>query len=240
MGILIVGGNGATGVNLVKQILKNGRQVKVIVRPSSKIPNTWNKNNQVSVIRRNINEISLEEMIEYVKDCHAVASCLGHNLSFKGIYGKPRKLVTEAVNLICDAVIKNAPEVPVKFVLMNTAGNQNRDLKEPITFKEKMIIGAIRLLLPPHTDNEEAADYLRKKVGKKNSSIRWVVVRPDSLINLEKVTEYTVHNSPTRSAIFNPGKTSRINVGDFMAKLIVSKDEWNKWEGEMPVIYNME
>jgi hypothetical protein len=54
------------------------------------------------------------------------------------------------------------------------------------------------------------------------------------------VTEYTVHNSPTRSAIFNPGKTSRINVGDFMAKLIVSKNEWNKWEGEMPVIYNME
>ena len=63
MGILIVGANGATGVNLVKQILKNGRQVKVIVRPSSKIPNTWNKNNQVSVIRRNINEISLEELI---------------------------------------------------------------------------------------------------------------------------------------------------------------------------------
>jgi hypothetical protein len=123
---------------------------------------------------------------------------------------------------------------------MNTAGNQNRDLNEPITFKEKMIIGAIRLLLPPHTDNEEAADYLRKKVGKKNSSIRWVVIRPDSIINLEKVTEYTVHNSPTRSAIFNPGKTSRINVGDFMAKLIVSKNEWNKWEGEMPVIYNME
>ena len=28
MGILIVGANGATGVNLVKQILKNGRQVK--------------------------------------------------------------------------------------------------------------------------------------------------------------------------------------------------------------------
>ena len=72
----------------------------------------------------------------------------------------------------------------------------------------------------------------------KNSRIEWVVVRPDNLINEDNVTEYEAHPSPTRSAIFNPGKTSRINVGHFMATLIIERDVWDKWRGQMPVIYN--
>jgi hypothetical protein len=52
------------------------------------------------------------------------------------------------------------------------------------------------------------------------------------------VSEYELYASPTRSALFNPGKTSRVNVGCFMAKLIVENDLWNKWKGQMPVIYN--
>jgi hypothetical protein len=47
-----------------------------------------------------------------------------------------------------------------------------------------------------------------------------------------------VHASPTRSAIFDPGSTSRINVAHFMAELIANEDTWSKWKGHMPVIYN--
>jgi hypothetical protein len=65
-----------------------------------------------------------------------------------------------------------------------------------------------------------------------------VAVRPDTLINEDIVTEYEIYASPARSALFNPGKTSRINVGYFMAKLIVDNELWNKWKGQMPVIYN--
>jgi hypothetical protein len=65
-----------------------------------------------------------------------------------------------------------------------------------------------------------------------------VVVRPDNLINEDIVTEYEVYPSPTRSAIFDAGKTSRINVGHFMAELITNNDLWNRWKGQMPVIYN--
>ena len=46
--------------------------------------------------------------------------------------------------------------------------------------------------------------------------------------------------SPTRCAIFNAGKTSRINVGHFMAALITDDNTWNLWKGQMPVIYNKE
>ena len=121
---------------------------------------------------------------------------------------------------------------------MNTTGNSNRDLDEPISFGQKIIIELLRLLLPPHVDNEKAADYLRIKVGQKNKFIEWVAVRPDGLVNEDKVTEYELYQSPTRSAIFDAGKVSRINVGHFMAELITENDLWNKWKGKMPVIYS--
>jgi hypothetical protein len=70
--------------------------------------------------------------------------------------------------------------------------------------------------------------------------IEWVVVRPDTLVNADLATEYEVHSSPTRSAIFDPGNTSRINVARFMADLITGDDLWTRWRGQMPVIYNRE
>jgi hypothetical protein len=167
-----------------------------------------------------------------------VASCLGHNLSWKGIYGHPRRLVTDATRRLCDAIKANKAERLIKFVLMNTAGNSNRDLNEPISLGERVVIGIIRLLLPPHGDNERAADYLRVRIGQDDKAIEWVVVRPDTLIDEEKITEYELHPSPIRSAIFNAGRTSRINVGDFMASLITDDESWSRWKGHMPVIYN--
>ncbi len=87
-------------------------------------------------------------------------------------------------------------------------------------------------------DNEKAADYLRIQIGQNDGAIQWATVRPDNLINEDEVSEYEVHASPTRSAIFDAGKTSRINVAHFMAALITDDDTWNKWKGQMPVIYN--
>ena len=121
---------------------------------------------------------------------------------------------------------------------MNTTGNQNRDLEERISIGEKIVIGLLRLLLPPQVDNEKAADYLRTKIGQNDQFVEWVAVRPDGLINEDEVSEYEIYPSPTRSAIFNAGKTSRINVGHFMAQLITDNELWNKWKGQMPVIYN--
>ena len=238
MTTLVVGASGATGKQLVEQLLKMGQKVKVIVRPTGKIPDTWKNNDKISIIKASILEISVDEMTNYLNDCQSVASCLGHNLTLKGIFGKPRKLVTDAVRLLCIAIKNNLPEKPVKFVLMNTTGNRNRDLNEPVSVGEKLVMGLIRLLVPPHSDNEKAANFFRVKIGQNNKLIEWVVVRPDTLINEDNVTEYELYAYPTRSALFNPGKTSRINVGNFMAKLIAENDLWNKWKGQMPVIYN--
>jgi hypothetical protein len=177
-------------------------------------------------------------MVELVEQCDAIVSCLGHNLTWKGIYGEPRKLVTDATRRLCYAVKENNPEQPVKYVLMNTSGNRNRDVNEPISFVQKWVIALLRLLHPPHVDNEKAADFLRTQIGQKNQFIEWVAIRPDNLTNENEVTDYEVHPSPIRSAIFNPGKTSRINVAHFMASLLGDKKIWSSWRAQMPVIYN--
>jgi nucleoside-diphosphate-sugar epimerase len=238
MAALVVGATGATGKHLVEQLLNFEQKVKVIVRSPEKLPKSWKTNDQLAIIQASISDITEDEMAEYIQGCDAVASCLGHNINWKGLYGKPRKLVTDAVILLCNAIKKNAPDKPVKIVLMNTSGNRNRDLNEPISMGQRFVIALLRLLLPPHVDNETAADYLRAKVGQQNKLIEWVAVRPDGLANEEKVTEYEVYPSPTRSAIFDSGTVSRINVGHFMAALIAENDVWNKWKGQMPVIYN--
>ncbi|MCY1720690.1 SDR family oxidoreductase [Prolixibacteraceae bacterium Z1-6] len=239
MTILVVGATGATGRLLVADLLKHGQKVKAVVRSSEKL-SEFLKEDNLQIITSGILDLSDAEMTEHVKDCEAVASCLGHNLTFKGMFGHPRRLVTDTARRLCAAIVANNPEKPVKYVLMNTTGNRNHDLHEPISFAQKCVIAIIRLLIPPHSDNENAADYLRTKIGKNNKMIEWTAVRPDGLIDEQTVSNYTLHASPTRSAIFNPGKTSRINVARFMAQLLTDTNLWNTWKGQMPVIYNAE
>ena len=236
MTILVVGASGATGRLLVREFLDRGQKVRAIVRSPDKLI----EHKHLSIIKANLLELTDEEMASHVNGCDAIASCLGHNLSLKGIYGQPRKLVTEATRRLCNAIKTNKANLPIKFVLMNTAGNSNRDLNEPVSMGQKLVIGLIRLLVPPHPDNEQAADHLRVEIGQNDPTIQWAVVRPDSLIDKENVSEYKVYPSPIRSAIFDPGKTSRINVAHFMTDLITDTAMWDKWKGQMPVIYNVE
>jgi nucleoside-diphosphate-sugar epimerase len=238
MATLVVGASGATGRLLVEQLLSRGKRVVAIVRTPEKLPEALSNHALLSVIRANILDLSDDEIAQHVKGCAAVASCLGHNLSWKGMYGHPRRLVADTTRRLCEVIKANAPKHPVKFVLMNTAGNSNRNLSEPISLGERCVIGLLRMLLPPHVDNEAAADYLRTHIGQNDTAIEWAAVRPDTLINEDSVGSYEVHPSPTRSALFNPGTTSRINVAHFMADLITDDSTWSRWKGQMPVIYN--
>ncbi|MBK8902102.1 MAG: SDR family oxidoreductase [Anaerolineaceae bacterium] len=238
MTILVVGATGATGRLLVQQLLNRNQTVKAVVRTPEKLPQAIRNHKKLQVIQAAILDLRDEEMVQLVGGCTAVASCLGHNLNLKGIYGAPRLLVTETARRLCRAIKTNQPPQPVRYVLMNTAGNRNRDIPEQVSFQEKGVVGLLRLLLPPQRDNEKAADYLRQEIGQNDQAIQWAAVRPDSLIDEAAVSPYETHASPIRSAIFDPGKTSRINVAHFMAELITEDALWQKWQGQMPVLYN--
>ena len=234
---LVVGASGATGIRLVEELLNREQYVKVIVRSPEKLPDTIKNHERLSVICASVLELSDEEMEQHVAGCNAVASCLGHNLTFKGVFGKPRRLVTETTQRLCTAIKANKSEASTKYLLMSTVAYRNPDLNESISFAQRCIVVLMRLLLPPHPDNEKAAEYLRTVVGQKDNDIEWIAVRPSALIDEESTSEIEVYPSPMGS-ILKDGQISRINVGYFMADLITNNDIWNKWKGQMPVIYN--
>lgn len=238
MTVLVVGASGATGRLLVSQLLERGLNVKIIVRDSRATSEQFQQTDKLSILQGSILDIDDATLAEYVRGCDAVASCLGHNMTPKGIFGKSRFLVTDATKKLCAAIKANNPARAVKYVLMNTSGNKNKNLDEKQTLPEKCLLFLIRNLVPPQKDNEEAAEYLRRIIGSDDKIIEWTAVRPDSLIDEARVSEYEICASPTRSPLFNPGKTSRINAGHFMAELITNNDIWNKWKGAMPVVYN--
>ena len=90
--LLVVGASGATGRHLVNQLLLNGNDVRIIVRTKENLPKSWDEAKNLEIITANLLELKDEELIQYTFNCDAIASCLGHNVTFKGMYGQPRKL----------------------------------------------------------------------------------------------------------------------------------------------------
>ena len=238
MSVLVAGATGATGRLLVEELLKRGILVKAVVRTPAKLPGSISRHPNLTVIQGEIHRMTDDELAAHVSDCRAVASCLGHNLSFKGMFGPPHRLVAGSVRRLCAAVVANRPDTPVRFVLMNTTGNTNRDLKESYPLIDRVILNTLRVLLPPHADNIAAAETLRTRIGQDHPAVEWCAVRPDSLVDQPVGTPYDLHPSPTHGVLINAGQTSRVNVAHFMASLITDDRLWREWRGRMPVIYN--
>ena len=225
-----------TGRRLVEQLLGKNYKVRIIVRSSHKLPADIVENPNTTTIEASVLDLTDEEVTEHVKDCDAVVSCLGHVMNFKGIFGEPKKLCTDATRNLCNSLEKHSLPKPTKFILMNTVGVQNPDLEEKRNWVERGLLTLLHHTLPPHRDNETAAEYLHKIVGKENKSIEWCCVRPDSLINAE-VSPYDITESPT-TGIINGRPTARSNVTHFMTELIENEELWSTWKFRMPVIMN--
>lgn len=238
MAVLVLGATGATGQLVVKDLLTSGQKVIALTRKSSLAchPN-------LEQIHGSVLTLDEASLIKILVKSESVVSCLGHNLTFKGIYGEPRMLVRDSLKQLCqlESLVRRSQirSTPLKVILMNSSGNRNLDLEEPISNAQKIVLTLIRRLVPPHLDNERAANYLRSEF-KNDNKIKWVIIRPDTLTTEKSISAYSLHASPTRSAIFDPGKTSRINVANFMARLTRENYLFNYWQGKMPVIYNSE
>ena len=235
MKVLVAGSTGKTGFQVVKQLLQNDFQVKALTRSTDRLQEILQKEN-LEIIVESIMDISSGRMKEILSDTDAVISCLGHNLSFKGVFGKPHYLVTDALKKI----VLNLPDPEkTKVILMNTVACLKGDTSERFSFRESLVISLLKVILPPQRDNERALQFLEKKIPA-GSSPEWVAVRPDALTDDEEVTEYTLYESTQRSPIFDSGKTSRINTAHFMMELLAKEELWNTWKYKAPVVYNKE
>jgi len=236
--ILVLGGTGATGRLLVSKLLNDGHDVTVIVRTPSRLPEMIINHQHLTIVQGTVLEMTDKELADTLGHCDAVVSCLGHTISFRGIFGSPRKLVTGSVRRVTDTIKAIEPSKPIQLILMSSTGCKNTDANEPTSIAQRLVILLLKLLLPPHADNETAHACLRSEIGPNNPHVEWVIVRPDSLVDQDEVTPYDICPSPIRSAIFDAGKSSRMNVADFMAILLSDPNVWTKWAGQMPVLYN--
>lgn len=251
--VLIVGATGATGKHVVKQMLNLDYRVKVVVRSKERMmellkeETEQNKTNFLDVTEASLLDLKQEELNNLVEGCDAVIQCLGHNLTFKGMFGHPRQLVTEATKRLTMAALasKGSAGDQPKFVLMGSNGVANPNGMDDIRpLSERTIIFLLRYLIPPHADNEGAADYLhnlkvQQEEKEESKVVKWVIVRPDDLIDDEgNISKYNLYEKPQKG-LFGGGEATRANVAHFMVELITKDDTWKKWEYKMPVIMNV-
>ena len=238
MKVLVLGASGATGRLVVSQLLERNIAVKIVVREGAKLPEGVAENNNSSeVVKGSVDDFTVEEIRKLMMDCDAAVCCLGHNISFHGIFGRPRRLVVNAVRKITEAMATSSSAK--KLILMSTTAYTNKSLGEKSTAGEKFVFSLLEIILPPHKDNMLAGDHLIYEVGQ-SEKVEWTAVRPDSLFDEESTSEYEIFDTKIRSPLFNAGKTSRINVSHFMVELLLNDALWQKWKYKTPVIYNKE
>lgn len=234
--LLIAGATGKTGREVLIQALTLGFHVRVIVRAANRLPDEVSQHPRLTVIEANILDLSDDELTIAVDGCTAVVSCLGHVLSVRGLFGAPRQLCTEATRRLCAAIARTNPKTPIKFILMNSVGVSNPNQHEPRTWVERSVLTLLRWFMPPHRDNETAAQHLRETYSSEHPFVSWCSVRPDSLINAE-ISSYQTVSSPV-TGLFSGRPTSRANVAHFMTHLIHDPHVWEQWKYQTPVIMN--
>lgn len=235
--VLVLGGSGATGSLVVRQLLDRKIDTRIIIRENAEIPPDIRDNPQLEILRGNITELSDAEVAGALENCSVVLSCLGHNITLKGLFGKPRNLVSNTVKRI-HRLLEEQPGNVVKMILMSTTAFHNKYAHERISMAERIVLALLYVLLPPHRDNVQAATYLIKHTKKAAGKMEWVALRPDTLVNDANVSPYELCESPVRSPVFNAGTTSRVNVSHVMAELISDEELWATWRYKTPVVYN--
>lgn len=247
LSILVVGATGATGKWLVKLLLDEGHSVSVVVRSKERMftaleeLNTDNERktplDRLSITEGSLLDLSDNQLKEQVKGTDAVVSCLGHNMDFKGMWGKKdRKLVTDAAQRLT-AAMKNTTSNKSKFILMGSDGVSNPNGQDDNrTFGEQLVLTLLRWLIPPHNDNEAAAAFLHS-LGT-SGNLEWSIVRPTDLIDGRPTGKFELFDKP-QGGLFGAGVATRSHVAQCMAEFITDEQKWNKYKFKMPVLHDI-
>jgi NAD(P)-dependent dehydrogenase (short-subunit alcohol dehydrogenase family) len=248
--VLVVGATGATGKFVVLQLLQQKHRVRAIVRSKERLLNNFDDVvegssrdlhivGRLDVTEASLLDMSQSELEEIVKGCDAVVSCLGHNLTLKGLFLPPRRLVRAAATRLCQAIeaTNETSDAPTKFILMGSDGVANPSGGDDKRRRsERIVLSILRHTIAPHKDNELAAAYIS---GVSSPKIEWAVVRPTDLIN-GNPTKYELFAKPQKGlfASAKHGVATRSNVTKCMVDMILSEELWDTWKFKMPVVHD--
>merc|ERR1719432_423012 len=109
--VLVVGSTGATGKHVVKYLLARGdTEVVALTRSEKRLMGLLNLQNETSNLRvkeASIGQMTQDELKELTEGCTAVVSCLGHTLTFRGMF-REGYFVSEAVKSLTKAMPTNS------------------------------------------------------------------------------------------------------------------------------------
>lgn len=235
--VVLLGATGRTGGRVLAQLLERGVPVRAVVRSAARLPQSTAGSPGLEVVEADLTQLSDDALRELVRDCDAVVSCLGHNITPGGIFGAPRDLVARTVERMSVAARSLRPAEPVRLVLMSSVSvnaADGRDARRGAL--EKAALWVLRGAVPPARDNQRAADFLRDRVGADDPFVEWVAVRPDTLVEGD-VGEYVLHEGLV-SSLAKPDETAMANVAHFMCELVTDDATWRDWKCGLPVIVN--
>ena len=235
--VLLVGATGRTGRRVLEQLRGRGMSVRVIVRSAGKLPASASSHPSLAVVEASLLSLGDEDLQRHLLGCDAVISCLGHVISFRGVLGPPRDLVTRATKRLCRGIEALQAAKPIKLILMSSVSvTHPGGLDTRRGAFEKAFVWMLRGVLPPAKDNQEAANFLSDTIGTSNPFAQWAVVRPDTLLEGD-ISEYTLHEGLV-SSLLAPDSTNMSNVAHLMCELVTNPKAWDEWRGKLPVIIN--
>jgi nucleoside-diphosphate-sugar epimerase len=247
---LVVGATGATGKHVVLQLLQRKQHVKAVVRSKQRlldsldeiVPNVSKEfADSLEIQEASLLDLSDEDLMELTSQCDATVSCLGHNINFQGIFGHPRRLVTDATKRLCNAIEANQSKekepTKCKFILMGTVAVPNPNGEDDKrTFGERFVLFLLRYFLPPHRDNEMAVAYIHGKAN--NPNLEWVIVRPTELTD-GSASKYEMFSKPIDPLFGGDRSVTRANVAQSMVDMILTNTLWEEWKFKMPTVYDL-
>jgi nucleoside-diphosphate-sugar epimerase len=236
---LIFGATGGIGSQVLTRLLEGGTPCIVIVRSEARLPQAYRSGHSLlTTVVTPDGHLAMNdaELDDHLRRCDAVVSCVGHNISCAGIFGSASKdLCVNTTRRVCEAIQRL--QSPVKYIVVSTEGVSRPDGLDPKLrgLLERLVLWLLEVLLPPHADNVKNAAYLHCEVGRGNNGlVEFCAVRPSDLVDGEE-TRYALHEV-LQNGIFNAGKTTRANVGSFMADLVTKPSIWAQWKGKWPHI----
>lgn len=244
--VLVVGSTGATGKHVVQMLLDRGdTEVVALARSQEKLMGLLGTGQEKSIKNLVVKEASISEMTDaQIKDltegCTAVVSCLGHNLTFKGMF-REGLFVSESVQKLTRAMPSSC-----RFVMMGTDAVAYPDGSDPKRTRfERGLLRFMRWILPPVNDNELAAAHLFEDAKSSKNSYEWVAVRPGDLVETEDAEllekskkDYEIHEH-TFGGLFGDNSTYRSQVADFLVHLAtMSSKAFKTYNHKMPVVYS--
>lgn len=233
--VLLYGGTGRTGGRVLTQLLERGVAVRAVVRDVARLPDGVDGHPLLTTVEADLLSLAPVDLARHLDDCHTVICCLGHTISVRGIFGRPRDLVAQAVHRTVAAVELRRSAAPLRLILLGSVSVNQADHGDTLRRGgERAFLAAVRALQPPAKDNQSVADYLALRVGPDNPVAQWVVVRPDTL-KPGAISQYRVSPDIVVS-LFRPDHTRMANVAHFMCELATDPDTWATWQGRMPVI----